>query len=262
MPDPVSVHAVADALRALGVPGELVRGVPPLPQGALGVLVYGSQARGDAVEGSDLDILVAVDRPRVSYEGKLVSVSYYTKRQLETGAGTLFGAHLARDAQVLSDPQGTLSECLESMGEVNTARVFERARQMSCIFTCLDTDLPRYLPGLLREARYLLRSALYAAAISEGAPCFSVRQLADRHRDPRLVDLLASRGAHESQADLLEIIERLASVVGEPDVNPYGSLESLVVNLWGSGSDTLGMGFLALRSSGDGSYADVEKILL
>ena len=193
-----------------------------------------------------------------------MNVSYYSWEQLTSGIGTLFGAHLRRDAVVLWDPLGVLARALAAMGDVDTDRLIQRARNMSQLFTSPTQDLPRYLPGLLREARYLLRSCLYAQEMVDGRPCFSVRELAVRHNDPHLASLLASRQSCEpSITDLEQCLERLHSMVGEFPPSRHGSLEATIVNEWDQPGDLLSMAFLALGLTGQGSdYADVEKILL
>lgn len=253
-----------NTLLEFGVPYDVLKDFPSLPSDAEALLIYGSRARGDAVSGSDLDLLALVTKPRASTDSGDVNVSYYTREQLSTGIGTLFGTHLRRDAKIVWDEHGWLTSAIAEMGEVDTGRLFSRARTMSALFTSLDHDLPKYLLGLLRQARYLLRSCLYAQAIAAGVPCFSVRELAIRHDDANLVHLLASRRRDEATVtDLEDCLSRLRRLIGEFPRNKNGSIEATIVNEWGHPSDILSMAFMALGITGNSSdYAEVEKILL
>ena len=68
-------------LAELGVPPNILEHLPELSDAVEGLLVYGSRARGDAVAGSDLDLLALVTSSRPGINSDAVSVSFYTEEQ-------------------------------------------------------------------------------------------------------------------------------------------------------------------------------------
>lgn len=254
---------LGEQLRALDVPEDHIGHLPNFPADVYGVLLYGSRARGDAEENSDVDLLAIAENSRPSIQSGGISVSFYTRDQLNNGIGSLYGAHLQRDGRILYDPTGQLAQAVAAFGPVDTDRLLNRCHALGTLFTTPEVDLPRYLNGLLRQARYLLRSAIYAQEIARGEPCFSVRHIAKRFQDPQLEALLSSR--HWGPPTVLELnncTRRLEAIVGTFPHNNHGSLEAAIVNLWGGDSDLLRMAFLALGVTGGSDYAEVDKILL
>lgn len=122
------------------------------------------------------------------------------------------------------------------------------------------------LPGLVRLARYLLRTAVYAQAMRIGPPCFSVRELASKFGDPDLATLLASDPivTGPPTIDILEdLVKRLTTIVGPLPPNTYGSISALAVATWDE--DRI-LATLAIRAASDDEntldYSDLPKVLL
>jgi Nucleotidyltransferase domain len=237
-----------------------------VPEDTVGLLVYGSRARGDHTPSSDLDLLVIVPRPVGSRTAPKVSVSCYTVEQLRCANGTLFGMHLARDAVAVYDPDETLGSLLASMGQPDPVALLARAKHFSAILDVTADELNLYLGGLVRLARYLLRTVIYAVAIAQGSPCFSVRELAIRFVEPELADLLSSDPSVQSPnttATFRDLVERLSSLLGALPSNAYGSLRSLIVAEWADDRDRATLATLAIARRSDGfDYAELPKVLL
>lgn len=232
----------------------------------LGLLLYGSWARGDADERSDLDVL-ALDftGPRPSRGGR-VSLSLYEEAELQAASGTLFGHHLVRDGLVLFDPEDRLANVLALIKPPVPGQVLARVQEFSAVLDVPDSDRDEYLEGLTKVARYLLRSALYAKALAQGAACFSVREIAAREADPDLATVLSSHRSVQPAATaavLRELCRRLEDVAGPLQDNPYGDLHSLIECAWQDDRDLSNFATLILGDEDDDlPYSDLPKVLL
>ena len=101
----------------------------------IGLLMYGSRARGDAYEGSDTDLLLVVDHTvRIErdlyrlWDAKLpedisLTISCVPKRA--ENAGSLW-LECALDAKILYDPKGVLRKRLAEIKELIVSGAFTR----------------------------------------------------------------------------------------------------------------------------------------
>jgi len=256
---------LAERLRAHGVPHETTAALlaDESVANALGVVLYGSYARGDHTSASDVDVLAVADRPVGSRKLGLANVATYTPEQLQSAQGSLFGMHLARDGQVLHDPEHVVGGILSSMGEPDPAVLFERIRHLSAV---LDDDASVYLGGKVRVARYLLRTAVYVAALADGEPCFSVRELAERADEPELARVLS---AHPESAPppapevLADLLDRLRATVGRLATDLHGGLRNLIVAEWFEDPARATLGVLVIVGEQDDlDYTALAKVIL
>jgi hypothetical protein len=262
-------HARA-ALRSVGVTEpEIADFEKRVDTPTRGLLLYGSRARGDYLDHSDFDVLRLARGDFHTYKVRRLSVSAYTAEQLAGASGTLFGTHLLRDGRVLFDPAGELAEALSRIAPATPDALLATVRRYSMILDLPASERSGHLPGLVRLTRYLLRTAVYARAMLQGKPCFSVRELAIRFDDPALTTLLASDPdllAPASLALLDELTSRLVAIVGPLPHNRFGSLAAIATGMW---DEDRNLAALAVRAGSededDGDnldYSDLPKVLL
>ena len=174
--------------------------------------------------------------------------------------------HVKRDGKVIFDPTGELQSLICDLEPPDASLLLARVRHFSAILQCEETDLTLHLPGLCRLGRYLLRTAIYSLALAEGRPCFSVRELAERFNEPRLVTLLSSdpRIVPEPSLGELETLRRrLSEAVGEPPPTLHGSLESLAVAEWEDDRERSTLAIVAMTAEDQElGYSDLPKVLL
>jgi len=264
----IDVADIQGKLSGIGVPKHLVRAALSIvPTDAIGILVYGSRARADYVQGSDLDLLALINQSGGSKTYEKVNMSCYTPAQLDSASGTLFGMHIRRDSIVLADTNCQLKNLIDSLEDPDPSQLLLRVRHFSAILDASATDLDLHLAGLCRLARYLLRTAIYSIALAEGRPCFSVRELAGRFAQPELVTLLSSDPdvvAEPSMREFEELCRRLRMAVGVLPTNHYGSLEALAIAEWEDDRERSTLAILAMTADelGDLDYSDLPKVLL
>lgn len=262
--DPTDVHG--ELIRLGLADSEVLPALDRIRPGLKGLLLYGSRARGDFLATSDFDVLRLAETPAPTFRVGRLSVSSYTTNQLLSATRTLFGTHLLRDGTIVYDPDGALANIMRELMPADPQALLHQVRAYSVIFDIPFQERTAYCAGLVRLARYLLRTAIYARAMLEGNPCFSVRELAIRFDQPELSSLLASDPQllePPSGVHLEDLITRLRVAVGPLPENPYKSLTALAVGMW---DENRLLSALAIRAaSEDGEtidYTDLPKVLL
>ena len=169
-------------------------------------------------------------------------------------------------AESLRTPLAKLRSLCRHSKTQTPRSLLQGSATISSVLEAGESELEFHLPGLCRLARYLLRTAIYALAIAQGRPCFSVRELARRFADPKLVTLLSSHPndvGDPSVKEFAELRSRLRTAVGRPAVVRYGSLEALAVAEWDSDRELSTLAILAMTGEGgDLDYAELPKVLL
>lgn len=265
----LTLSEISTALGMLGLSADEVTGVGArIGQGTLGLLIYGSRARGDYLDASDYDLLrLTTSLTSPTFKCGRASVSSYTREQLRSASGTLFGTHLNRDGRVLVQRGTELTTLIDGLTPANATDLIARVARYSTILVQADVVKSRHCSGLVRLARYLLRTAVYASVMTEGPPCFSVRELAVRFGEPRLATLLASDPdiTGPPSLELLdELTTRLIKIIGPLSEHGYGSLEALAVAMWDVDRNLAALAIRAGSEDNEDSinYSDLPKVLL
>lgn len=260
----VSEVRVRTVLRNRDVPELAIEKIAAaVPQTAIGVILYGSYARGDYTEASDIDLLVVDDAPRRTKSVGLANVSTYDLAQFCSANHTLFGAHLARDGVVLHDAEGLVADQLSSFGEIHLDRLWDRVANLARLLTLPQQEQIARIEGFVRHARYVLRTATYARAYQSGQPCFSVAELAERFGDPALQNLLSSHPeVHGSPtiAVLGELRTRIERLIGTIEPLNFDSVADVIVAF---DETDLGDSAILLLGNHDGSpYTIIPRVIL
>jgi predicted nucleotidyltransferase len=193
------------------------------------VMLYGSVARGDHVEGSDIDILAVAARPRFAAEVGSVSLTIYSEAHLVDLArkGSLFVLHLRAEGRVLRDNSNVFDKVFSEWIPPDPESLLKGMRAASAV---LDTA-GGHPTSRLKVALYILRSVLYTRCYQLNHPLFAMDRVASFLKDERISNLYA-RSATETveqrTALALDLLQQYLPFGMAK--NNFGSLEALAVS--------------------------------
>lgn len=238
--------------------------IEALPREAIGVVLYGSVARGDSSSTSDIDLLIISNEHKTTRSVGRANVTTYDEDQFRSAAGSIYGMHLARDSVVLHD-SGNVEQMISEFGEVDGPRATRRVAQLAMLLELPEAELRLHLPGFVRHARYVLRTATYLEALKVGEPCFSVAELAERANDPELLSLLSSHPDVQGEPNwqvLIELRRRLRAIVPAVAAIEYETLADTIVGFATTQPDISDAAILILNRGSSDPYAVIPRVIL
>lgn len=215
---------------------DLVRELEQRAGGRLGLMLYGSVARGSNGPQSDVDILELVPASAKSFQVGNANITSYEVAHLRTLAerGSLFVLHLLHDGVILEDPHGVLQRTLNAYRQPSTyAPLWAQIELAGAALDPTSLDHDRYPNGLVRLGLYLLRTAAYLRGVERGEINFD---LSSRRTelDSSVTAALSIRHKHTFDgADVACIRAALQTLVPGIQRNPHSTIEALAVTFAG-----------------------------
>jgi hypothetical protein len=196
------------------------------------LFLYGSHARGDAKDTSDVDILQVTPVHTAPYTIRSFNITCYTFEQLMrlAGRGGLFARHLVEEAVPLDDPHDILGALKSAYVATQT---YDGVRKEVCgcapLLDVAECKFNENIEGLSSLASYLIRTYLYALAFERGARSFAMDHILGLLGQKRAGVVLSSLKDHNFSAFVAarKLFEELTGVTC---LCMEGSLEAFIVN--------------------------------
>lgn len=192
------------------------------------VLLFGSQARGDALPGSDVDVLLLTAEERTRHVAMgTISFYLYPWRYLLSAArrGDLFACHVSCEAKALHDPKRRLDRLREAFKfKASYAEEMARAGELGWFIVRYAETLPDAV--VAKRAAWCVRTMLIARAADQRRPIFAASELALFSGCDSVIKLIGNKdepSAAEVSADLLRTFLK---GFGVADPIPQGNVDA------------------------------------
>lgn len=224
--------------------------VPPFSA----LLLYGSYARQEADEASDVDILQVTAVRKASYSRGKVNFTCYTPEQLLTLAknGAMFARHLALESVALFDPEGFLRTLASAYKPPKTyAEIYKAAIQAIPLVAVDEGEFGNRPRQYSSTASYLLRTYVYAKAFESGAQSFSMQHVANLTGDNRPRRVLMELRERNTYGAFRSVVDLLLQITDTQSFVRRESLEAFVLNMFGVCDLAVILGLRILAGGGE-----------
>lgn len=198
-----------------------------------GVVLYGSMARGDGDDSSDLDLLCLAHEREENYVNGKLSIAVYTENELRQlfMSGSLFALHLIKEGIIVRDGNNLLHEIFALYEQPDNYDSLKGELKRAGALTDLRREEFELYPyNFIRLARYIVRSASIIRHIEKhGVAAFSITKLSAALQENEIAILVPDRHINEVDWDTFCRTRALAQKVMKTKLtNPYSSLHKLV----------------------------------
>lgn len=189
------------------------------------VALFGSRARGDHGEGSDVDLLfiTAEQHPRHRMVSNLSLSLYPINALLERAAdGDLFICHLAYEAKPLYDPEGEFARVRSAFRFRDSYdREVRNASDLGWLLARFADDLPNSSLANRRIA-WCVRTILIAKSAELRRPIFAPSELAAFSADSAVATLIRQKSYSTAPSrSLLALLREFLQKWGASDPAPH-----------------------------------------
>ena len=191
------------------------------------VILFGSQARGDALAGSDVDLLMIAKEPRTRHVSLgSVSIFLYPWGRLlrDSRAGDLFLCHLVRESRIIYDPTKKMAALSQAF----------RFRDSYADEIIKASDLGWYIarfpkslapPVAAKRLAWSVRTILIARAAEQRTPCFAASALSAFSGMDEVAILIARKEDAKIARDSPRLLRAVLERFGAPDPLRAGSTD-------------------------------------
>ena len=209
--------------------------------------LFGSRARGDAANHSDIDLLLVTQdrRPRHANIDH-ISLSFYPLQNLkaQARAGDLFLCHVLTEGRPLHDPDGVFP-ALRASFQLRTsyAEHIRKAADLGWLLARFGHCWAE-APLLRRRIAWAVRTILIARSAEAGNPIFSPAALAALGPSQITAALIASKDADHLSVDALTGLQRFLREEALADPLPTASDPHPYAELFRRTGNEVALGFL------------------